>query len=88
MDGYELAAAVRTEEKGSRHRPIIALTANALKGEAERCRAMGMDDYLTKPTPLVDRVPPAGGLKFGHQTCIRSLKLEFQPKATQCRRLS
>jgi PAS domain S-box-containing protein len=54
MDGYELAAAVRTEEKGSRHRPIIALTANALKGEAERCRAMGMDDYLTKPTPLVE----------------------------------
>jgi hypothetical protein len=41
-----------------------------------------------QPHRTIIRVPPAGGLKFGHQTCIRSLKLEFQPKATQCRRLS
>ncbi len=54
MDGYELATAIRAEEKGSRHIPIVALTANALKGEAARCRAAGMDDYLSKPTPLAD----------------------------------
>jgi len=52
MDGYALAAAIRAEEKGSRHVPILALTANALRGEAERCRLAGMDDYLAKPAPL------------------------------------
>jgi PAS domain S-box-containing protein len=54
MDGYELTEAIRAEEKAGRRTPIIALTANALKGEADRCRAMGMDDYRSKPLPLVD----------------------------------
>jgi PAS domain S-box-containing protein len=54
MDGYELAAAIRSQEGGSRHVPIIALTANALRGEAERCAAAGMDGYLTKPASLAD----------------------------------
>jgi signal transduction histidine kinase/CheY-like chemotaxis protein/HPt (histidine-containing phosphotransfer) domain-containing protein len=54
LDGYELAAAVRADEAtaGGKRQPIIALTANALKGEAARARASGIDDYLTKPTPL------------------------------------
>jgi signal transduction histidine kinase/DNA-binding response OmpR family regulator len=51
MDGYALARAIRAEEArtGSGHVPIVALTAAALKGEAERCKAAGMDDYLAKP---------------------------------------
>jgi len=53
MDGYELTKTIRAEENGSRRIPIMALTANALKGEAEHCRAIGMDGYLSKPVQLV-----------------------------------
>jgi signal transduction histidine kinase/ActR/RegA family two-component response regulator len=52
MDGYELTAAIRSEEQGRRRLPILALTANALKGEADHCRAAGMDGYLSKPMQL------------------------------------
>ena len=56
MDGYQLTAAIRAEEiKSARARtPIVALTANAMNGEAERCIAAGMDDFLAKPVMLAD----------------------------------
>ena len=49
MDGLAASSAIRQTESGGRHIPIIALTANAMQGDRERCIAAGMDDYMTKP---------------------------------------
>ncbi|RDH82565.1 MAG: hypothetical protein DIZ80_09780 [endosymbiont of Galathealinum brachiosum] len=51
MDGYEATQALRLfeEESGIKHLPVIAMTANAMEGDKDKCLSAGMDDYISKP---------------------------------------
>jgi CheY-like chemotaxis protein len=70
MDGFETSRQIRKRFPASRQPKIIALTANALKGDRELCLEAGMDDYLTKPVKIGD-IAAAIEKHFGHRPTER-----------------
>ena len=54
LDGFETTRMIRTHEKPGCHLPIVAMTANAMQGDRERCLASGMDDFVSKPIKSQD----------------------------------
>ena len=76
MDGYEATSAIRDREaKIGGHTPIVAMTANAMPDDRDRCLAAGMDDYISKPIQprtLAELVSQWAPTLYEHDVCTMS----------------
>ena len=73
MDGLEATRRIRASVPKERQPVIVALTANALAGDAERCRAAGMDDYVSKPVTPED-IYNAIVRRFGRELGLEEIR--------------
>jgi len=63
MDGYQTTQYIRSEMKSTKSTiPIIALTANISEIDMDKCKTIGMDDYISKPFNEVDLLNKISGL--------------------------
>ena len=77
LNGYDATRAIRDGQAGEGHRdiPVIAMTANALKGESEKCYEAGMNNYLTKPIDAGEFIEKITG-------CLSLAKVDKVPNLT------
>lgn len=76
MDGFETTHEIRSREKlTGAHVPIVAMTANAMSGDRERCLKAGMDDYIAKP--ITSRELLRVVAKFGTRKCARPVQQDI-----------
>ena len=83
MNGFQATAAIRQiEEKHGGHVPIIAMTANALKGDREQCIAAGMDDYVSKPIHSAELLHAVERFMHGRTAAPPRLEITGAPTET------
>ena len=86
MDGYQATTAIRireAKEGGVKHIPIIALTANALEGDREKCLSAGMDNYISKPFKQRDIVNVFDHLFHDNETSESKEEVSMEQQKAQ-----
>ncbi len=84
MDGIEATSRIRELEKTSlRHTPIIALTANALRGDRERFLSAGMDEYLSKPINETALMSALGNLGLAESSASKQVPASHEADADE-----
>ena len=76
MDGFEATSVIRSENSMviNHNIPIVAMTANAMKGDREKCLAAGMDDYISKPIYPEELAATLGKWLSGNGSSIKDFK--------------
>jgi PAS domain S-box-containing protein len=81
MDGYAAARAIRAKEGSAQHTPIVAVTANAMREDYDRCRDAGMDDFVAKPVTLAALTHAIERAVFSKESAKASLAAALEPEA-------